>query len=130
MLEVTWQQQGAEAAWRLYSQLLLLPAAGGDMFRGMLQLLKRGGAEGKEEEGGKLSKGALKRLRAVFEAAVRAYGKEDAGVWLAYAAFEQQEGKQGAGAVYWRAVKELDAPEEFIALYREQVSAVDVSSGV
>jgi hypothetical protein len=99
------------------------------MFRAMLQLLrKEEGAKGKEGQQGGLRSEGNKRIRAVFEAAVGEYGKEDAGFWLAYAVFEQQEGKKGSGSVYWRAVKELDAPEGFIAMYREQVSAVEASS--
>ncbi len=45
-----------------------------------------------------------------------AHGVEDHELWLQYAAFEQQHMK-GAGRVYWRAIKALAAPDQFVAAY-------------
>ena len=62
------------------------------MFRGRnAAAAEEGGSRGEGGRGWRAKQGG-------FEAAVRAYGKEDA-VWFAYAALsEQQEGKQGVGA--------------------------------
>jgi hypothetical protein len=64
-----------------------------------------------------------KRVRGVYEAWAAAYGGVDAELWVEWALFEQQQGKAGAGTLYWRAVKALDTPEDFIAAYRQQIGA-------
>lgn len=51
-----------------------------------------------------------------MQAGVAAHGSVDHELWLQYAAFEQKQSK-GAGNVYWRAVKALAEPDEFVAMY-------------
>jgi hypothetical protein len=128
-LEVTWGTSGAAAARKLWQQQQLLPPAGGDMFRAMVGLeratLKASGSSKgdaqQQQQQQQLTAEAVKRVRAVYEAWAGAYGSQDAGLWVEWAVFEQQQGKAGAGNVYWRAVKALDEPEGFIAEYRQQV---------
>lgn len=127
-LEVTWRTSGAAAARKMWQQLLLLPPAGGDMFRAMVRLERASGSSSddaqqqeQQQQQQKLTAEAVKRVRAVYEAWAGAYGSQDAGLWVEWAVFEQQQGKAGAGKVYWRAVKALDEPEEFITEYRQQV---------
>ena len=50
------------------------------------------------------------------QAGVAAHGSVDHELWLQYAAFEQKHLK-GAGSVYWRAVKALAEPDDFVAMY-------------
>lgn len=135
-LRATWAAQGAAAARQLWQRLLLLPPAGGDMFRAMIALetaaapqQQQDGSVAKQPGSGqqqaqqqqRLPADAVKRARAVYEAWAGAYGGRDAALWVEYAAFEQQQSRAGAGKVYWRAVKALPAPEEFIAEYRQRV---------
>jgi hypothetical protein len=129
-LEVTWEASGVSAARKMWQQLLLLPPAGGDMFRAMVRLERASGSSSnngqqqQQQEGQQQQQStaeAVKRVRAVYGAWAGAYGSQDAGLWVEWALFEQQQGKAGAGKVYWRAVKALDEPEEFIAEYRQQV---------
>lgn len=70
-----------------------------------------------------LDAAALPRARAVFDAWADAYGATDPELWVEYAALEQSAGRAGAGRVYWRAVKALDAPEEFVDAYRAVIGA-------
>jgi hypothetical protein len=125
-LEVVWGVLGAAAAHKLWQQLLLLPPAGGDMFRGMLrveQLASGADRASQQQQQQQLAADAVKRVRGVFEAWASAYGSTDAALWVDWALFEQQQGKAGAGKVYWRAVKALEDPEQFIAGYRQQIGA-------
>jgi hypothetical protein len=125
-LKVGWEVLGAAAARKLWQQLLLLPPAGGDMFRGMLRLeqLAGGADEASQQQQQQLAADAAKRVRGVYEAWASAYGSTDAALWVEWALFEQQQGKAGSGKVYWRAVKALEDPEQFIAEYRQQIGAV------
>lgn len=50
-----------------------------------------------------------------LQAAVGAHGKEDVVMWVRYARYLQKLGK-GYGTIAWRASKELNSPDEFIAL--------------
>jgi hypothetical protein len=113
LLEVTWSHQGAAAARALYQQLQKVPAAGGDMFRAMVRL---------EEQEADSGSAAAKRVRGVLEDAVRCYGAQDTQLWLEFVQYEQRQGKQGAGQLYWRAVKALQEPEPFIEQYRQLVN--------
>lgn len=115
LLEVTCAEQGMAAARALYQQLLKVPAAGGDMFRVMVRLEE----QQQEQEGGS---SAAKRVRGVYEDAVRSYGAQDTELWLEFVQYEQRQGKQGAGQLYWRAVKALQDPEPFIEQYRQLVN--------
>ena len=54
-----------------------------------------------------------------MQAGLTAHGPEDHELWLQYAAFEQKHGR-GAGQIYWRAIKTLNSPEEFVAAYSQQ----------
>lgn len=150
VLQAVWASRGAEAGRKLFWALAALPPAGGDVYRAMLQLEGRDLEEQEEQQaqqheaaqqqrqaggraGGKAAKAAAEakaargaavaRVRRVLEAAVGAYGEEDASLWLAYARFEQQHTKQGAGPVYWRAVKALRDPDAFVHEYRSSVCA-------
>lgn len=66
--------------------------------------------QGREQQG---------HVRAVFEAALDAYGAEDTDLWLRYAQWQQQASCRGAGDIYWRASKALADPEPFIQQYRQ-----------
>jgi hypothetical protein len=131
-LQAVWKVSGAAAARKLWQQLLLLPPAGGDMFSAMVQLEQQfdDGGDGaaaaesaQEQQQRPLAPDAAKRVRGVYEAWASAYGSTDAGLWVEWALFEQQQGKAGAGKVYWRAVKALEEPDEFVADYRQQIGA-------
>jgi hypothetical protein len=125
VLATVWEACGAEAARQLFSELAALPPAGADMYRQMLQLEGQGleaAEQQPQQHGGGGAKPALNRVRRVLEAAVDAYGDVDAGLWLAYAQFEQQHAKRGAGPVYWRAVKALRDADAFIQEFRASVS--------
>jgi len=122
VLAAVWEVSGAEAARKLFRQLAALPPAGGDAYRQMLQLEGQA-LEAIDDRAAGTKKMALQRVRHVLETAVDAYGERDASLWLAYAQFEQQHAKQGAGPVYWRAVKALADPEAFIHDYRQSVCA-------
>lgn len=65
---------------------------------------------------------ARKSLVALFEAAVDAYGDSDPSLWIEYAQFEAKHGGGGAGHTYWRAVKTLRDPDEFVDMYREALA--------
>jgi hypothetical protein len=129
ILAAVWEVRGADAGRQLFSQLAMLPPAGGDFYRRMLQLE---GAELDAAAGQKPSskKTALQRVRRVFEAAVTAFGDCDAGLWLMYCRFEQEQASQGAGPVYWRAVKALADPEAFVQEFRASVCAATPAGGV
>jgi len=129
-LEVTWRAQGPAAARKLWQQLVLLPPAGGDMFRAMVRLEQSTGPVQQQQQQLEqlqqrvplqLSKDAVAHVNAVYEAWASSYGSTDGELWVDWAVFAQQQGKAGAGKVYWRAVKALEEPEEFIAAYRQQV---------
>lgn len=125
-MEVTWRVQGPAAARKLWQQLVLLPPAGGDMFRAMVRLEQSTGPVEQQQQleqrvPRQLSKDAVKHVNAVYEAWASSYGSSDGELWVDWAMFAQQQGKAGAGKVYWRAVKALEEPEEFIAAYRQQV---------
>lgn len=134
-LQAVWRVSGAAAARKLWQQLLLLPPAGGDMFSVMVQLEQQSGGVGaaaavtaaepaqQEQRQQQLAPDAAKQVCGVYEAWASAYGSTDAGLWVEWALFEQQQGKAGAGKVYWRAVKALQEPKEFIAEYRRQIGA-------
>lgn len=125
VLTAVWDASGVAAARNLFKQLVAIPPAGGDMFRRMLQLEGRELEEVEGQTGGRGTKearvAALQRVRQALEAAVDAYGDVDAGLWLAYARFEQQHAKQGAGGIYWRAVKALKDSDAFVQQYRSVV---------
>jgi U3 small nucleolar RNA-associated protein 6 len=136
-LQLSWRLQGADAARDLWKKLLLLPPAGGDMFAAMVQLessaashaSKQQQQQQQEQEGAAaavvaLPADALQRVRAVYDAWVAAYGSSDVELWVQYALFEQGQGRQGPGRVYWRAVKALEEPDKFIQQYRSQVGLV------
>ncbi|WIA08040.1 hypothetical protein OEZ85_007510 [Tetradesmus obliquus] len=120
-LTLTWQQQGADAARALWQRLLLLPPAGGDMFSAMVHL--EAGETAAASQAAQ-SADALQRVRAVYDAWCAAYGSSDAELWVQYALFEQAQGRQGPGRVYWRAVKAVEDPDEFIQQYRSRVGLV------
>jgi hypothetical protein len=144
LLAALWEASGAAAARELFGRLAALPPAGGDMYRRMLQLegqelealgqeqqqqqqqqqQQRGGAGGASRKAAR--KEALQRVRRVLEAAVEAYGDFEPSFWLAYARFEHRHGKQGAGAIYWRAVKALRDADAFVQEYRSSVCSEDV----
>lgn len=71
-----------------------------------------------------LPQAAVQRVRAVYDAWVAAYGSSGVELWVQYALFEQQHSKQGPGRVYYKAVKELADPDEFIQEYRSRVGLV------
>lgn len=135
-LQLTWRVQGAETARALWRKLLLLPPAGGDMFAAMVQLETSGAAASAAAQASKkqqehaaaaaavLPGDVLQRVRAVYDAWVAAYGSADAELWVQYALFEQAQGRQGPGKVYWRAVKAVEDPDEFIQQYRSRVGLV------
>jgi U3 small nucleolar RNA-associated protein 6 len=134
-LQLTWRVQGADAARVLWRKLLLLPPAGGDMFGAMVQLETAAAADGQTLASKKqqdeaaaaaavLPNDALQRVRAVYDAWVAAYGSSDVELWVQYALFEQAQGLQGPGRVYWRAVKAVEEPDEFIQQYRSRVGLV------
>lgn len=120
---------GVEAARALYRALLPLPPPGGDFFRALLRLeveqtaAAAGGGTGAQPRGGKAGPAAPlsdKQLGELFEAAVDAYGAEDAQLWLQYAEWRAGRGgaaADGAAAVYWKARKALNRPEAFEAAY-------------
>eukprot|EP00882_Tetradesmus_deserticola_P011582 GHRQ01012254.1.p1 GENE.GHRQ01012254.1~~GHRQ01012254.1.p1 ORF type:complete len:296 (+),score=166.05 GHRQ01012254.1:430-1317(+) len=142
-LQLTWRLQGADVARGVWRKLLLLPPAGGDMFAVMVQLetsaaatgtaaaeaaaagTASGGADEQDEATAQqLPAAALSRVRAVYDAWVAAYGSADVQLWVRYALFEQAQGRRGPGAVYWRAVKAVEDPDEFIQQYRSRVGLV------
>ena len=119
---------GVEAARALYRALLPLPPPGGDFFRALLRLeveqaAAAAGGTGGPPGGAKASPAAPlsgKQLGELFEAAVDAYGVEDAQLWLQYAEWRASAGgaaADGAAAVYWKARKALRQPEAFEAAY-------------
>lgn len=61
----------------------------------------------------------LSDVNFVLQAGLTAHGTEDHELWLQHTSFEQKHGK-GAGQVYWRAIKALSSPEEFVAAYSQQ----------
>lgn len=128
-LQLTWRLQGAEPARGVWKKLLLLPPAGGDMFAAMVQLetsaaaAAAGEASKQEEAVAQLPAAVLQRVRAVYDAWVAAYGGSDVELWLRYALFEQAQGR-GPGVVYWRAVKAVEDPDDFIQQYRSRVGLV------
>lgn len=142
-LATVWRTQGADTARGLFKKLLLLPAAGGDMFRTMIELEsgrsdlglelglaakdlaeKDSAGRSSMQMGVKLTDGAVQRIRAVYDAWVAAYGAIDVELWLQYALFEQQNSRQGPGGVYYRAVKALQEPDAFVQQYRSRVGLV------
>lgn len=48
-----------------------------------------------------------------MQAAIGAYGERDWKLWVRYLQFEQHRNK-GAGQLYWRAIKMLEDPQQFI----------------
>ncbi|KAF5837621.1 U3 small nucleolar RNA-associated protein 6-domain-containing protein [Dunaliella salina] len=110
-------EHGPAAARALSSRLLTLPAAGGDFFRAAIELEQQE-LEGECTKGTKERKERERYVQRLFEAAVDAYGAEDADMWLAYTRFEASRGK-GAGQLYWRATKALQDPDGFIHHFRE-----------
>jgi U3 small nucleolar RNA-associated protein 6 len=145
LLAAVWEASGPAAGRALFARLDALPPPGGDLYRRMIQLEGRaleegggdggGGADGSSSGGGAAAAAAAKRpgssgksdavarARRVLEAAVSAYGAEDAGLWLAYARFEHAHARRGAGPVYWRAVRALADADAFVREYRASVCA-------
>jgi len=111
-------EHGPSAARALSSRLLTLPAAGGDFFRTAIELEQQQLEAEECTKGTKKYKERERYVQRLFEAAVDAYGAEDADMWLAYTRFEASRGK-GAGQLYWRATKALDDPDGFIHRFRE-----------
>lgn len=125
-LTKTWKLQGPEEARLLFQKLLLLPPAGGDMYRAMIDLeMGRFDVEddSKQQTLAVLPKSVVQRVRKVYESWVDAYGSEDVSLWVEYALFEQGFSKQGAGKVYYKAVKQLADPDGFIQQYRSRIGA-------
>ncbi len=136
---------GLAGARALYRRLLAVPPAGGDFFRAAIEVEQReldeasasasvpaSAAGGKGGEG--VGKGgaaaaaaraaaARRALSQLFEAALGFYGEVDPGLWVAYALHVGRDAGAGGGHVYWRAVKALREPDEFVQLYREAVGA-------
>eukprot|EP00879_Flechtneria_rotunda_P029311 GHRR01031665.1.p1 GENE.GHRR01031665.1~~GHRR01031665.1.p1 ORF type:complete len:197 (-),score=91.40 GHRR01031665.1:76-666(-) len=139
-LAAVWHTTGAAGARQLWKRLLLLPPAGGDMFRSMIELeTQKAAASGKSkqqqqqqglheqqqvQEVSLLPVDALKRARAIYDAWAHAYGSDDVDLWVHYALFEQGQRQLGPGRVYWRAVKALQEPDEFTQLYRSKVGLI------
>ena len=57
-----------------------------------------------------------------WQAAIKAYGKEDVLIWVRYAKLLEKSG-QGYGNLAWRASKNLESPEDFVALMSQSVQA-------
>lgn len=100
---------GVEEARRMYRELFKLPAAGGELMHAVLDLELRL-VECAERTAQPLT---TQELLAVFEAAIGAYGERDWKLWVRYLQFEQHRNK-GAGQLYWRAIKMLEDPQQFI----------------
>ena len=126
---------GIAAARALYRALLPLPPPGGDFFRRLLQLeMEEQAASSAAAAAAGAARGGdplpSRQLRDLFEAAVDAYGSEDAQLWLLYAEWAASAGASGAEAsgssaggggaagVYWKARKALRHPEAFEAAYQ------------
>lgn len=62
------------------------------------------------------ARGPLQARSYCLQAGVAAHGCVDHELWLQYASFEQKHLK-GARNVYWRAVKALAQPDDFVAMY-------------
>eukprot|EP00198_Chlamydomonas_reinhardtii_P001190 XP_001690525.1 predicted protein [Chlamydomonas reinhardtii] len=122
---------GLDAARALYGKLLAVPAPGGDLYRVALRIEEAAAGMPPASSSGSgaaavvpavvaLPKAAAKRVTDLYEAAVAAYGRSEADLWIGYARWVVAGGK-GAGKVYWRATKELAEPDGFVAAYREAI---------
>ncbi|KAL3138255.1 hypothetical protein ABBQ32_006073 [Trebouxia sp. C0010 RCD-2024] len=106
-LQVTRQMQSLEAAQRLCDQMLAIPSPGGSFFQAAISM---------ELAAMPSTPQSISRVQRLFEAGVAAHGCVDHELWLQYASFEQKHLK-GARNVYWRAVKALAQPDDFVAMY-------------
>ncbi|GFR40073.1 hypothetical protein Agub_g616 [Astrephomene gubernaculifera] len=121
MVEKARLSLGADAARQLYGKLLAVPGAGGDLYRCAIRLEREELQQQQQPEAAAPApppKQALKRITDLYEAAVAAHGKTETDLWIDYAQWLVRCGK-GAGQVYWRATKELEDPDAFIAQYRQ-----------
>lgn len=121
---------GILAARALYRALLPLPPPGGDFFRCLLRLecqasaaaTAAGGSQASGGSGSATSSSAplsSRQLADLFEAATDAYGTQDVQLWLLYAEWHAGRGQHNdTAAVYWKARKALQVPEEFEAAYQ------------
>eukprot|EP00955_Chlamydomonas_euryale_P034218 349719-Chlamydomonas_euryale.AAC.8 len=114
---------GPDSARQFYKRFLTLPAAGPGLYRAAINMeLAEDGATNSSRclHKQQRSSCASNHVQRLFEAAVAAHGNSDAQLWLDYAAYEVAE-HRGAGSVYWRAVKSLPDPDNFIRVFQEQV---------
>lgn len=128
LLHQAWETAGVDECRRLFSQLQKVPPAGGDMYKAMLALEKQQpGAQASNDlppaskrRRTTSSPEALQtqRVRALYEAALAAYGATDHLLWVDFALWQAPT---GAGEVYWRATKALDDPQAFVEQYRQQL---------
>ncbi|PNH07975.1 U3 small nucleolar RNA-associated protein 6 [Tetrabaena socialis] len=129
MVEKARSDVGIEAARRLYTRLLSVPAAGGDLYRCAIRLEQEevgarpattSGAAPTPAASSAEGRAAAKRVCNLYEAAVSAHGSSEVDLWVGYARWLVRCGK-GAGQVVWRAAKELEDADAFVAAYREEL---------
>mmetsp|Transcript_20037 Transcript_20037/g.55661 ORF Transcript_20037/g.55661 Transcript_20037/m.55661 type:complete len:150 (+) Transcript_20037:233-682(+) len=120
-VQATRSLAGLPAARKLSQRLLVIPPAGGTLFHCLLDaelgeqaVLATAGAGGN-----KLAEQRA-RIKQVFEAAVEHFGAEDPELWLRYTRWQAAQEGQGRneGGLYWRAVKSLSDPSQFIAAHQ------------
>jgi len=122
LFTAVWTTAGPQSARTLYRALFTVPSPGGELIHAildaelaLLQATRSISGKGGEDGGGTLSL-SIAKIRDVFEAGVTAYGHVDEDLWLRYLKFEHMydTGKK-VGAIHWRAVKALEAPDAFVA---------------
>lgn len=119
-VEVTYSLAGLQAARKLYERLLPLPPPGGSFFHviiGIELAVAASAYSGRGEGEGAAAQAA--RIRRLFDAAADAYGETDSELWLRYMRWDGSGTAQGS--IYWRAMKALADPSQFLAAHRESV---------
>jgi len=106
--------EGLNEGREFYKRLLVLPGPSLTLFNSCIRL-EDAAAQAKAFGDGITPE--LKRVRLLLEAAIALYGSQDAALWLQLAQCERRAfGKEGK--VYWRAIKQLIDPAEFIGAYK------------
>ncbi|CAL8463055.1 g2589 [Coccomyxa elongata] len=99
---------GLPVARELYRQLLKVPPAGGSLMHAVLDMEMEHVSEQEALSNADVDK--------IFEAAVDAYGSQDADLWMKYVQSRLKRGKS-VGDLYWRASRTLHDPAVFMLKY-------------
>eukprot|EP00898_Chlorokybus_atmophyticus_P002219 jgi/Chlat1/2999/Chrsp2S04709 len=98
---------GVESTRMLYSRLLALPGAGVSLYRWCIQF-----------ENTHADPGTESRVLRLFDSAADRFGASDSELWLDFCRWQLSVGRpNGAGEVYWRAMKALLDPKHFVEQY-------------